>query len=72
MTVSIHSRLNHITAMMPEPLVVVCKLPTREEAHLTVDECIEAKADPIRVRGGNLKDARKLLDYMAGPDCVID
>ena len=66
MIISIHSRLNRLTAMIPEHLTVVCKLPTGEEAHLTVDECIAAKADPIRVRGGNLKEARKLLDYMAG------
>lgn len=69
---SIETRLDRLKAMIPEPLTVICKLPTGEEAHLTVDECIAAKADLIRVQGGNIKDAYRLLDYMAGPNCVIN
>lgn len=69
---SIIKRLDRLKAMMPAPLIVICKLPTGEEARLTVDECIAAKADPMRTQGNNLKDARKLLNYMAGPNCVID
>lgn len=72
--VNVKRRLAALTAaLMPEPLTVICKLPTGEEALLTVDECISAGADPIRVKSGsNIKEAIRLLDYIAGPECVIN
>lgn len=71
---NVKRRLTALTAaLMPEPLTVICKLPTGEETFLTVDECISAGADPIRVKDGSkIKEAIRLLNYMAGPECVIN
>lgn len=50
--VSISSRLDRLKAKVPEPMTVICKLPTGEETVLPVDSCIQAKADFVRVKSG--------------------
>lgn len=70
---NVRQRIDRLKSMIPKPMTVICKLPTGEETVLTVDECIQAKADFVRVNSGSrLEDAHRLLDYMCGPNCVID
>ncbi len=67
------SRLCRLEAMRPEPLTVLCKLPTGEETVLTVDECIRQRGDFLRVKTrNNLGDVDKLLNYITGEICVIN
>ena len=45
-----------------------CTIPVR----MTVDETISSGADVQSATGNNLNEIKRLLDYMAGPGCVIE
>ena len=69
---TILSRLMALEVKRPAPLMVTCRMPDGGTAVVDVATCIQARGDPIRTQGNNLRDALHLLDYMAGPNCVIN
>ena len=60
---SIQARLEALEALaVQKPLFVLCRLPSGELKELTAADCVDRKAEFIRVtRGNRLEDLDKLL-----------
>lgn len=63
MSKSIYSRLEALEALaIQKPLMVLCRLPSGELKETTAADCVDRKAEFIRVtRGNRLKDLDLLL-----------
>ena len=60
-------------ALKPIPVRVLAIPPgCTNPVWLTVDETISSGADVQRVTGNDMKEIRRVLNYMAGPGCVIE
>lgn len=65
-------RILRIEQSIPKPLIVICKDATGSVVSVPASVCIKNGYDVIRTSGNNMKDAARLLDYISGPNCVID
>ena len=63
MNKSIQARLEALEALaIQKPLMVLCRLPSGQLKETTAADCVERKAEFIRVtRGNRLEDLDKLL-----------
>ncbi len=73
---SISSRLDHIEKTMeerkPQPVRVYAIRPGAcEPEWMSVDELLATGADVQKTQGSDLRQIKRVLDYMAGPGCVI-
>ena len=73
---SIYSRLEALEALaVQKPLMVLCRLPSGELKELTAAECVDRKAEFMKVtRGNRLEDLDLLLKAVfdeVGADCNL-
>lgn len=72
-TIRINRMEKEVEARKPKPVRVLAIRPgCANPVLITVDELISSDADVQRVYGNNLNEIKRVLDYMAGPGCVID
>jgi hypothetical protein len=62
-----------VEARKPKPVRVLAIRPgcTNPE-WMTVDELTSSGSDVQRTDGNDLNEIKRVLEYMAGPGCVID
>lgn len=75
MITSIASRLARLEAIKPSHIRIIFKELDGHIAEVSVDDCVKNGLDPfaaMKIRGNNLEEAARLLDYMAGENCVIE